>query len=357
VLQSLGLLGQGAALSGAWAQSAAKPRVSAKAGKAMDAPKPEKRSFTVATTNPAALAYLPLLIAEKRGFFAQNGMELEIVEHSSPARAMQAVGAGQADALGAWLENALSPAGRALGLQSYVLMGRAPMMALGVASKSSAAPIQNLSQLRTRMLGVVALNSPTHTMALALLRHAGLRASEVRIVSVGSAASAAAALRSGQIDALMHMDPLMLQLEQRGEVQILADLRSPELCAQSLGAALPSSCLCASLEFLQRFPGLAQASADAMYQALQWLAQASLRDVLRLFPDGWPGMDMQIMVASLSRLRSAYAPEGLCEPQDIQNLWQAMLEAEPTLRLENANPLRSHSNAFMQRSAARLRLS
>jgi NitT/TauT family transport system substrate-binding protein len=349
VLQSLVFCGQGAAAASAWAQSRAKQ------GKAPEAPKPEKRSFTVAIANPSALAYLPLLVAEKRGFFAQHGLDLEIVEYQSSARAMQAVGAGQADALCAWLENTLSPAGRALGLQSYVLMGRAPMMALGVASKSPSAPIPGLDQLRTRMLGVVALNSPTHTMAVALLRSAGLRSGDVRIVSVGSAASAAAALRSGQIDALMHMDPLMLQLEQRGEVHIVADLRSPELCAQSLGAALPSSCLCSTPDVLQRFPGMAQASADAMFQALQWLAQASLRDVLRLFPDGWPSTDMQLMVASLSRLRNAYAPEGLCAAPEIKGLWQAMLEAEPTLRLDNVDPLRSHTNAYVLRSAARLR--
>ena len=357
VLQTLAVLGQGATVASAWAQSRAKPSVNGKPGKALEPPKPEKRSLTVAINNASALVYLPLLVAEKRGFFAQQGLELALVEHPSSARAMQALAAGQADAFCGWLENALSPAGRALALQSYVHMGRAPMMALGIASKFiTTSEASALSQLRNRLLGVVALNSPTHTMALALLRSAGLRSGDIRIVSVGSAASAAAALRSGQIDVLMHMDPLMLQLEQRGEVRIVADLRSPELCAQQLGAALPSSCLCANLEFFQRFPGLAQASADAMFQALQWLSQASLRDVLHLFPDGWPGTDMQLMVASISRLRNAYAPDGLCAALEVKSLWQAMLEAEPTMRLENTDPLRSCTNAFMQRSAARLRV-
>jgi NitT/TauT family transport system substrate-binding protein len=314
------------------------------------APKPEKRSFTVATTNLFGLPYLPLLVAQKRGYFAIHGLDLEIVEHQSVSRAMQALGAGQADAVCAWLENTLSPAGRALLLQSYVLMGRAPMMALGAAARP-AAKIQTLAQLRGRMLGVVALNSPTHTMALAVLRSAIVC---VGMVSVGSPASAMAALRSGQIDALMHLDPLMTQLEQRGEIEILADLRSPESTSQRLDAQLPSSCLATTSDVLQRMPGAAQASADAMYQSQQWLRQASLRDVLHLLPDGLAGIDTQLFLASFSRLRQAYSADGLCSPQELANVWQAMLEAEPTLRLEKVNLARASSNDWMLRSAARL---
>jgi NitT/TauT family transport system substrate-binding protein len=336
--------------SPAIAQARRQPLQPAKLPEAL---KIEKRGFVIAATNPSSLAYLPLMVAQQRGYFAQRGLEMEVVEYQSSARAMQAVGAGQADALCAWLENTLSPAGRALSLQSYALMGQAPMMALGAALRPSG-QIQTLAQLRGRMLGVVALNSPTHTIALAALRSAGLRAGEVRFVSVGSPAGASAALRSGQIDALMHMDPLMLQLEQRGEIQILADLRSPEASLLNLGAALPSSCLSATTDFLQRYPGTAQASADAMLDALQWLSQASLRDILNTLPEAMASIDTQLFIASMARLRAAYSPNGQCAAPNLKALWQAMLEAEPTLRLDGIDPMRAHSNSLMLSSAARL---
>jgi NitT/TauT family transport system substrate-binding protein len=350
------LLGHSAtATAAAFIAMPAAAKTRARAPQTVKAPEPlkiEKRGFIIAATQASSLAYLPLVLAQKRGYFAQRGLEIEVVEYQSNARAMQALGLGQADALCGWLENALSPAARALSLQSYVLMGQAPMMALGVAVKP-AGQIQSLAELRGRMLGVVALNSPTHTVALATLRNAGLKANDVRFVSVGSPASAAAALRSGQIDALMYLDPLMLQLEQRGEIQIVADLRSPETSITNLGAALPSSCLSATTDFLQHYPGTAQASADAMLDALQWLSQASLRDLLNTLPDGLAGTDAQLFVASMARLRTAYSPTGQCATQNIQALWQAMLQIEPTLRLEGIDPLRSHSNSLMLASAVR----
>jgi NitT/TauT family transport system substrate-binding protein len=325
-------------------------------------PKPEKRSFIVATTNPAALPYLPLLVAQKLEFFKEQGLELEIIEQQSVARAMQAVVAGQADAVCGWLENMLSPQGRVQGLQSFVLMGLSPMMALGAPAKPlSGSPITSLAQVRGRKVGVVALNSPTHTVALLALRRAGLRAGDVGFVSVGSPVSALAALRSGQIDALMHMDPLMLQIEQRGEVTILADLRSPQMSQAALGASLPSSCLASPAEFFQRLPGTAQAAADAMVQSLQWLQQASLRDVLRLLPENSPanmgGMDAQLFLASFERLRWAFSTDGVCQPEWCQQLLQALYEVDPALRLENIDGQRSIQNTLVLRSKQRLKVS
>jgi NitT/TauT family transport system substrate-binding protein len=230
-------------------------------------------------------------------------------------------------------------------------LGVVPSLATGLATGwAGASP---LAALRGRMLGVVALDSPTHTLALAVLRSAGLKSADVRIVSVGSAASATAALRSGQIDALMHMDPLMQQLVQRGELRMLADVRSPESCEQWLGQSLPSSCLSATADFLQRYPGVALASSQATLEALQWLARVSVREILALLPDGLPGVETQLFVASLVNLRLAYAVDGQCSEAQLKALWQAMMEAQPTLRLERVNPLQSHTNAFVQRASLR----
>ncbi len=362
----------------AWAQKQKKTRPSTPAA----FPKPEKRSVTIATTTLSALPYLPLLVAQQKGFFAQHGLELMVSEQQSAARANAAVASGNADLVCGWLENMLAAPSRALGLQSFVLLGVSPMMALGVpvrpapASDASSAQraqsitptqptqLSQLTQLRGRKIGVVALNSPTHTVALAALRRAGLRAGEVGFVSVGSPASAAMALRSGQIDALVHMDPLMLQLEQSGEMALLASMRSPAACMQALGVQLPSSCVAAPAEFLLRYPGTAQACSDALVQALQWLAQASLRDMLDLLPDKSSSaegvanalsMDAQLFLASFERLRSAYCVDGVCALPLASNLLQAIMDAEPAMRLEQIEVQRSINNAFAQRSVMRLK--
>ena len=231
-------------------------------------PKPELRQLTLAVANPGSLAFLPIWVALQKGFFSQNGLEVQVSDQPSAARAIQAVASSQADLAGIWLENMFSAAARNQALQSLVQLGATPMMSVGISSKLSAAPDSptGLRQLRGRKIGVLALNSPTHTVAHAVLRQAGLRVTEVGLVSVGSSAGAQAALRSGQIDALVYTDPLMVQLEQRGEITTLADLRSPAQVQALLGRQMPSSCIAASSGFLQRYPATAQADTSLSYR-------------------------------------------------------------------------------------------
>jgi NitT/TauT family transport system substrate-binding protein len=154
---------------------------------------------------------------------------------------------------------------------------------------------------------------------------------------------------------LVYMDPLMLQLELRGDIVPLADLRSPRAAFAALGRHLPSSCIASTPEFFQRLPGTAQALSDALVQALAWMQQASLRDILRLLPDGPAGMDAQGFVASFERLRGAYSLDGRSSPEAANDVLQAMQEAEPTLRLEKIDASRSINPTFAFRSALRFR--
>jgi NitT/TauT family transport system substrate-binding protein len=344
--------------------------------------KPEKKQVLLATANLQAWMTLPLLVAQQRGYFAQLGLELEISEQQSMARAQQMLLSGAADVVCGWVENVLAhqaksagvASGASLGapssgssgvagasnLQSFMLMAQAPMLALGVSSrversKQAGANVADLADLAGRKIGVVALNSPTHTLAHAVLRRAGLRAPQMSFVSVGSAASAAAALRAGQIDALMHMDPLISQLEQSGQLRVVADLRSPAGALMHCGAAWPSTCLYASAETLQRWPGTMQAISDAMLMALQWLSQASLRDLLRQLPEAVLGDDPRVFVGSFGRWREAFSSDGLLAPSSVAGLLSAMQEADPTLRLEPMDSTRAFTNAFAQRSNQRLR--
>jgi NitT/TauT family transport system substrate-binding protein len=343
------------------------PVLAAKSSAVSPASKPEKRSITLATTSIAAMPYLPLLVAQHKGFFAQQGIEVQISEQQSAARAMAALASGGADLFCGWLENVFSAQARALALQSFVLLGQAPMMAVGVSTRSglsapASSALPDLAKLRGRKIGVVALNSPTHTIALSALRRARLQDTDVGWVSVGSPASAHAALRSGQIDALVHLDPFMLQLQERGEIIILADMRSPLTAFQVLGMHVPSSCVAAPQDFLQNFPGTAQACSDGLVQALRWLAQASLKDLLQLqqnyasvAAENTQAIDAQSFVASYQRLRLAYSADGMCSPQMASDLWRIMQEAEPALQLEKLDVMRSINNALVKSSLAKLK--
>ncbi len=311
--------------------------------------KPEKKAFVIAITNRYALIYLPLMVAERMGYFAQMGLELEISEQQSMVRAQQAVLLGAADAVCGWVENVLALQAKKQFFQSFVLMGSSPNVVLGVSSKVS--DVNRIAQLKDHKIGVLSLGSPMHTVAHALLRRAGLSDSQMRFVSVGSASSALAALRAGQIDALAYMDPLITQLEQRGEIKILADTRAPYAAQQALGLSLPSSCLYASPELFLRLPVTAQSACDAMVLALRWLNQASLLDIVKLLPEAAIGDDRRAFIGSVERMRESFSLTGQLPQKAAQDLLRAMQAADTTVQTEDVDVERAYTNALVQRSA------
>ena len=57
----------------------------------------EKPKITIAVGGKNLFYYLPLTIAERRGFFKDEGLAVEIVDFPGGARALQALVGGSAD--------------------------------------------------------------------------------------------------------------------------------------------------------------------------------------------------------------------------------------------------------------------
>lgn len=340
----LGLL-SATASPGIWATNAALP---------LPGIKLEKRQITIAAASRATLPYLPLTVAEQLGFFAAEGLEVEVVEPSSLVKAQQMASAGGTDMVCGWIENTLALQAKGQAFQAFVLLGRAPQVALGVSTKTMP-NYATWSDLRGKRVGIPAPGTPNHTIAHTVLARAGLRLSEMSFVSVGTPAGALAALRSGQVDALSYMDPLITQLEQRSELRLLADTRTVRGTLAACGGEMPAACLYATPEFLQKHPATTQAVSYAVVRALKWLQTAGLSDLMKIVPESYFAGDRALYLSSFERMREAIALDGLIPQAGVRNTLEAMRNAEPLLRAENINPDKSYTNAFAQKAKLRFK--
>jgi NitT/TauT family transport system substrate-binding protein len=358
----LGLLGAaaigwyavGSAASMAWALQA-KGASSSPVGNTADSSKLEKRRVTIAVSNKTALAYLPLTVAEQLGYFQAEGLELEVLEPPSMVRAQQMASSGGVDIISGWMENTLSAQTKGQAFQAFVLQGRAPQIALGVSTKSLPG-FKSVADLRGKKVGIMAPGTPSHTVAHAALAKAGLRLGDMAFVSVGTASGALAALRAGQVDALCYGDPIITQLEQSGELRVVADTRNLRGTREVCGGDMPSTCLYAPPEFLQKHPYTTQAVANAMVHALKWLQTAGLSDMMKTVPEGYFAGDRALYLSAFARMREAIALDGLIPPAGVRNTLDAMRSADPTLRMQTMDPLLSYTNVFAQRAKQRFRV-
>ncbi len=354
--------GTGALAGTAWAQSASVATVSTPAvSPSVAFPalannlRLEKKSIIIAAANKTALAYLPLTLAEQLGYFAQEGLVLEVAEPPSPVRAQQLASTGAADMVCGWIENTLALQAKGQAFSAFVLMGRAPQIAVGVSIKAMP-EFKTLADLAGKRIGIAAPGTPSHTVAHAVLSRAGLRLGDMNFVSVGTASGALAAMRSGQIDAVSYFDPLITQLEQRGELRLVADTRTVRGTTLACGGDMPASCLFATPEFIQKNPATVQAATHAIVHALKWLQTAGVSDLMKTVPESYFAGDRALYFAAFARMREAIALDGLISPGGVRNMLDAMRNAEPLLRAEAIDPAKCYTNAFAQKSKQRFRV-
>lgn len=315
----------------------------------------EKSRVTIAVGGKAALYYLPLTVADQLGYFAAEGLDVQVSDYAGSARALQALAEGAADVVSGAYEHTISLQSRGQFFQAFVLQGRAPQIALGVSTRSLPR-FKAVADLRGRRVGITGPGSSTSLMASLVLSRAGLTAGEVSFVGVGTSAGALAALRSGQIDAICNVDPVMTMLEHKGDVRIVVDTRTLKGAHEVFGGPMPAACLYAPLEFVQQNPATAQALTSAIVHSLKWLQTAGPGDIIRVVPDAYLMGDRGLYLASFEKVRESIAVDGLFPEEGGRTALRALSSVDAALGAGRIDLARTYTNQFANRAKARFKI-
>ena len=177
---------------------------------------------TVAMIGARSGASWPLWIAKDARLYAKYGLDVELVYAVHPAPII-AVLTGQAAMTSSGGDPALLAAAKD---PSLVILG-------GFLNKGSFAMIGSktagdMRQLTGKKIGIGRVGDPPYHMAVSLLRKYGVTPRDVQWVSIGvDAATRAAALQSGQVDAALITAPAYFRLQAAG-LPVLAVLLDHE---------------------------------------------------------------------------------------------------------------------------------
>jgi NitT/TauT family transport system substrate-binding protein len=207
-----------------------------------------------------------------------------------------------------------------------------------------------VADLRGKKIGVSAPGSSTNMMANLVLSRAGLKASDVSFIGVGTSAGALAALRSGQIDAMSNIDPVMTMLEQKGDVRIISDTRTLKGTVDVFGGPMPAGCLYAPLDFIQKHPNTCQALANAIVHSLKWLQTAGPGDIIKTVPENYLLGDRGLYLASFNKVRDAIALDGMIPDEGAKTALKALASFDPSIKADKIDLGKTYTNEFARRA-------
>ncbi|CDS55021.1 Hydroxymethylpyrimidine ABC transporter, substrate-binding component [Polaromonas sp. CG9_12] len=315
---------------------------------------PETRKITIAVGNKAAFYSLPLTISEQLGYFRAEGLTVGISNHETGVQAVQALIGKSADICLAGFEHIIHLQAAQQMVQSFVLLGRAPQIAFGVSTRSFPR-YKPIAELKGKKIGVAALESASTLMACMVLAQGGLKAGDVNFLEVGDAENVLSVLRSGQVDAISHTDPLMTILEQKGEVRIISDARTLKGTTELYGGPMPAACLFAPLEFIRKNPNTCQALANAMVRGLKWLQTAGPGDIIKTVPENYLLGDRGLYIASFNKVRESISLDGILADEAAPTALKAIAGFDPSVKVGRIDLSKTYTNAFAQRAKERFK--
>src|ERR1700722_6216295 len=163
-------------------------------------------------------SFIPADVGAQTGLFKQRGLDVEISSFAGDARLLQALAADGLDiALGGG--PTLAFAAKGAPMLAVAALADAPGTIMVVVRRDG--PVRTEDDLKGRTLSVSTAGSLTYWLAQQLSRSRGWGPDGIKIVTLGSSAAQAAALKTNQIDGIVTESSTVFRLEEEGIGRIL----------------------------------------------------------------------------------------------------------------------------------------
>ena len=131
-------------------------------------------------------------------------------------------------------------------------------------------------------IGVTAPGSSTHFMVRYMMAQAGLKADDASFIGIGAGPTAVAAVRRGEIDALVNVDPVISLLESEKAIRVVADTRTARRHPRrSTAAPIRRRCSISPPAYVQSNATTVQSLVNAFVRGLKWIASHSAEEIAK----------------------------------------------------------------------------
>jgi len=311
---------------------------------------PEKAKVTLGVGGKPLLYYLPLTIAERKGFFKEQGIEVEINDFGGGAKSLQALIGGSVDVVTGAYEHTIRMQAKGQDVVAVTELGRFPAIVIAV-KKDKAGQIKSAADFKGLKIGVTAPGSSTALTAQYAMVKAGLKPSDAAIIGVGSGASAVAAMKKGEIDVISHLDPVIAKLEADGDIQILIDTRTEAGTRELFGGSNPAATLYTKKDFIEKNPQTVQRLVNAFVKTLKWLQTAKPEDIAATVPEEYYLGDKPLYLKAVQNSLESYSRDGIIQMTGMQSVLDMLRQLDPELKDAKVDLAATFNDRFVRQAS------
>ena len=266
--------------------------------------------------------YLPLTLADRLGYFKDEGLTVNISDLRGGSEALAAMMGGSVDMVTGFYEHTIRANAQGKRLVMVALFDRYPGLVLMVGRKHFD-QVHSIRDLVGKPVGVTAPGSSTDQLVKYVLRQNKLDPQSIPVVT-GGISTMLAALEQDHVWAGVTVDPLASRLDRDGIARVLYDTRTEKGTVDIFGGPWPAGGFYTTLEFIQQHPRTVQSLVTAGVRALRYLKQHSAEETAGAMPESFWGGDRNQYVQSLSANLGMYSPDGVMPPDGPPNVLKTL---------------------------------
>jgi NitT/TauT family transport system substrate-binding protein len=292
---------------------------------------PEKTSIELGVGGKPLLYYLPLTLADRLGYFKEQGLDVTINDFGGGAKSLQALIGGSVDVVTGAYEHTIRMQQKGQDIRAVIELGRFPGIVLAIA-KSKAASYKSPADLKGMNIGVSAPGSSTNIMVLYLMARAGLGPDDASFIGVGGGASAVAAMEHGELDAISNLDPVIAKLQADDAIEVVVDTRTEEGTREVFGGTNPAAVLYMKEDFIKANPNTVQALTNAFYKTLQWLQKATPEQIADTVPEEYWLGDKDLYLRAVKSSMPTYSITGEIPEEGRKSALNLLTVTDPAFK-------------------------
>jgi NitT/TauT family transport system substrate-binding protein len=310
---------------------------------------PEKPKVVLGVGGKPALYYLPLTIAERKGFFKEEGLEVEINDFAGGAKALQSLIGGSVDVVTGAYEHTIRMQAKGQDVRAVVELGRFPSIIVAV-RKDLAGEIKSAKDFKGRKMGVSAPGSSTNLIPQYAMVKAGLAANDASFISVGAGAGAVASITQKSVEIISNTEPVISKLEQDGLVVTLLDTRTEAGTRAVFGGPNPAATLYTRSEFIEKNPETMQRLVNAFLKTLAWIKQATPEQIAETVPPEYLLGDKALYLNAVTASKESYSQTGLVSEEGHKSVIDMLRTLDPELKTVDVPHAKTFMDGFVKAS-------
>ncbi|MER6301119.1 ABC transporter substrate-binding protein [Kitasatospora sp. NPDC001539] len=292
----------------------------APAGRQVDGPK-----VKIMVGGLDKVIYLPAMLTQRLGYFADAGVNVELMSEPAGVNATTALLAGDVQGAVGFYDHTIDLQAKGKHVESVVQFAQAPGEVELVSAKQADA-VRSGADFKGKKLGVTSIGSSTDFLTKYLAVKNGTAVSEFSPIAVGAGQTFVAALQQGSIDAGMTTDPTVANVLDKGLGKILYDLRTPEGSRQALGGLYPSSSLYMNTDWVEKNKDTTQKLANAFVRTLRWMSTHTPEEIAAQMPADYAQGGAEQYAAAINATLPMFTTDGVM-PADGPRTVLAVLAA------------------------------